>query len=175
MTEKQIFFFCLAGFLFVSVFGALSRFFYEWSGKKRLAGVLFASNESTWEHLKLAIFPTLVFFFVGLFFLDAENRAVAFFLTLFTPMVLIPVIFYSYTALTGQPKLAVDILTYFFSVAIAFGLCYRMLTAEPLPKFCSLLAAGGIVLIVFCYLTFTVMPPENFLFRDERTGRYGPG
>ena len=64
MTEKKkILIFCLIGFLFVSIFGALSHFFYEWSGKNKIVGFLFPANESTWEHLKLAIFPTLLFFF----------------------------------------------------------------------------------------------------------------
>ena len=47
MERMHAVIFCLAGFLFVSAFGALSHFFYEWSGKKKSAALLFAANEST--------------------------------------------------------------------------------------------------------------------------------
>ena len=135
--KKKIFWFCLAGFLFVGAFGAVSHFFYEWSGKEPLVGVFFAANESVWEHLKPAIFPTLVFFLIGSVFLDAPNVLPAFFATLILPMLLIPAIFYGYTAFTGEPIVAVDIATYFVSVAAAFALCFFVLTRPPLPKWVS--------------------------------------
>lgn len=174
MERMHAVIFCLAGFLFVSAFGALSHFFYKWSGKKKSAALLFAANESTWEHLKLALFPTFLFFAVGLPLIEGENKAVSFFLALAAPMLLIPAVFYSYTALTGEAKLPADILIYFCSVAIAFGLNFRALTGEALPPWCAIAAAVGIALIAICYLTFTFHPPENFLFRDGRTGKYGP-
>lgn len=62
MTKKQRLIFCITGAIFTIGFGALSHFFYEWSGFNRAVGVFFAANESVWEHLKLAIFPTLIFF-----------------------------------------------------------------------------------------------------------------
>lgn len=171
--KKKIFWFCLAGFLFVGAFGAVSHFFYEWSGKEPLVGVFFAANESVWEHLKPAIFPTLVFFLIGSVFLDAPNVLPAFFATLILPMLLIPAIFYGYTAFTGEPIVAVDIATYFVSVAAAFALCFFVLTRPPRPKWVSALAVPGIAAVSVCYLAFTLFPPHAPLFLDPVTGGYG--
>ena len=171
--KKKIFWFCLAGFLFVGAFGAVSHFFYEWSGKEPLVGVFFAANESVWEHLKPAIFPTLVFFLIGSVLLDAPNVLPAFFATLILPMLLIPAIFYGYTAFTGAPIVAVDIATYFVSVAAAFALCFFVLTRPPLPKWVSALAVPGIAAVSVCYLAFTLFPPHAHLFLDPVTGGYG--
>lgn len=175
MTRKQIFVFCLIGFLFVSVFGALSHFFYGWSGNNRIAGIFFPVNESTWEHLKLAIFPTIVYFIAGVFLIKNENFFFSFFIALLAPMILIPVIFYGYTAFTGKAILAVDILTYFVCVAAAFLLCGVVLSRPPLGRGCKTAAIAGICVIFVCYMTFTLFPPRIFLFRDGITGLYGFG
>ena len=90
-------------------------------------------------------------------------------------MLLIPAIFYFYSAIVGEPILAVDIATYFVSVAAAFVLCGLVLSRPPLAKAYRVAAVIGIALIVVCYMTFTVFPPKNFLFRDSVTGLYGFG
>ena len=94
--------FCIVGFLFVSILGALSHFFYKWSGENKIIGIIFPANESTWEHLKLAIFPTLLYFLIGTFFIKNPNYLFAFFITLITPIIVIPLIFYTYTAFTKK-------------------------------------------------------------------------
>ena len=171
--DKRILFFCLAGFLFVSLFGALSHFFYGWSGQNKVAGIFFAANESTWEHLKLALFPTLLYFLAWAFFMDRANYLFAFFIALVTPVLLIPLLFYGYTAIAGNSVLAADIAIYFFSVAAAFFFTGLVLRAPPLPRACSVLALLGIAILLVCYATFTLFPPQNFLFRDPLTGGYG--
>ena len=173
MEKKRIFWFCLAGFAFVSVIGALSHFFYEWSGYNRAAGLFFAANESTWEHLKLAIFPTLVFFLAGMVFLPEDNCIVAFFAALALPMLLIPALFYAYTAIAGRSFLAADIAIYFISVFAAFAAAYGILLLPPLKKGWNIAALAGIAVVIVCYMTFTLFPPEIFLFRDPLTGGYG--
>lgn len=174
MTEKKkIVLFCLIAFLFISIFGAISHFFYEWSGKNKIAGFLFPANESTWEHLKLAIFPTLLFFFIGFFIFKNPNYLFAFFITLLTPMILIPAIFYSYTAITGSSILIVDILTYFISVFFACYFCYIILIHEPLGTAANIISIIGISIILICYFVFTLCPPKIFLFKDAVTGGYG--
>ncbi len=45
----------------VCAVGSLLHFVYRWSGKKLFAGFVSPVNESTWEHLKLLFFPSLLF------------------------------------------------------------------------------------------------------------------
>ena len=52
--------------------GFLNHFIYEWLGGNGVAGLLFATNESIWEHIKLALLPMLIIFTVGGFFLDRK-------------------------------------------------------------------------------------------------------
>ena len=171
--SRQIVIFCLVGFVFVGFFGTLSHFFYSWSGKNKFVGILFPAYESTWEHLKLAIFPTLVYFLIGMIFLNNSNYLFAFFCTLLIPMILIPTIFYSYTSITKSPILIVDILTYYFALFVAFLMCFNILNYAPLGNVLNIISILGIIVIIILYLTFTLKPPKKFLFKDPITGGYG--
>ncbi len=170
--KKNIIFSCV-GLGFVLVFGALSHFFYEWSGYNEIVGFLFPANESTWEHLKLSIFPTFIFFIFGSFFMKSPNYIFAMFITLLTPIILIPLVFYGYTAISGSSILVVDIITFLISVSIAWLFCFLILQQKKLNKWFNIIGIIGILIILVCYLTFTINPPQIFLFKDPITGGYG--
>ena len=47
----------IIGILAVWVSGSLFHFVYDWTGKNTFVGLFFPTNESTWEHMKLAFLP----------------------------------------------------------------------------------------------------------------------
>ena len=47
-------------YIFVCVLGVLLHFTYNWSGQNRIVGLFSAVNESTFQHMKLIFFPTLL-------------------------------------------------------------------------------------------------------------------
>ena len=48
--------------IFSLISGVLLHFAYEWSDNNTFVGLFSAVNESTWEHLKLVFFPSLIYF-----------------------------------------------------------------------------------------------------------------
>ena len=52
----------------IIILGIILHFLYEWSGKNKFVATFSAVNESTWEHLKLAFFPILIFGIVDFIF-----------------------------------------------------------------------------------------------------------
>lgn len=174
MLERKIIkIFCIVGFLFVCVLGTVSHFFYFWSGKKKIVGIFFPVNESTWEHLKLSIFPTLFFFGIGAFFITSNSYAFALFITLLIPMVVIPIIFYSYTCVLKKSILLIDILTFYVSVAISWIASFLILNSNLSNEIINVISYVGIAVIILFYLTFTLHPPKIFLFKDPISGEYG--
>ena len=171
--SKKIFRFQVFSFLFIAIVGTLLHFTYSWSGNNFFVASFSAVNESTWEHLKLAILPTILYFFFGLFFIQNPNYLFAFFIVLLTPIILIPIIFYSYTAITKSSILIIDILSFYFALFVAFLLCFDILTASKVYNIFNLISIIGIVIIVISYLTFTLYPPKYFLFKDPISGGYG--
>ena len=53
-------YFCLSGFLFISIIGFVLHMFYDVADKNKALRFLFAVNNSPWEQIKLAFFPTIV-------------------------------------------------------------------------------------------------------------------
>lgn len=164
MTRKQTAAFFAAGTLFTLVVGTLAHFIYEWTGNNQIAAIFFATNESTWEHLKLVFFPTLVYFGAAAFKLGKQpNFFAAWFVAAFVSALLIPLLFYSYTAILGKSVIAVDIAIFVISVIAGFTLAYFCYTSKNRPVL-NVLSVIGLIALYACYFTFTAYPPDNFLF-----------
>lgn len=164
--------YCILGFVFISLLGTILHFVYDFFNHNKFAAIFVAVNESTWEHLKLAMLPTFLWAIVGLFF-NFNNFAFAVFVALFVMVVTIPIIFYTYTHFTKKPILAVDILSFF--VAIALGMlstCSIMRANEFSPIF-GIIGVVGTICFALSFFTFTIFPPHNFLFLDPITKKYG--
>ena len=48
------------GIFFVAIIGTLLHFIYEWSNHNKVVSLFAAVNESTWEHIKIALTPTFI-------------------------------------------------------------------------------------------------------------------
>lgn len=165
MTKKQSAVFFAVGALFTLILGTVGHFFYEWSGKNPVIGLFFPVNESTWEHMKLTLFPTALYLGAASLKIRGKNYALSSFLSLFTGAALIPLLFYSYTAITGKSILPVDIAIFFISVISAYLLAFLVYNSKPHPVLNELAVIGNIAIAV-CFFTFTLMPPDFILFRE---------
>ena len=164
--------------LFIILFGALGHFIFEMSGHRKWAGLFFAVNESTWEHIKLTIYPSLIAMAAEMLIFGWDRLIpTAWFAAMTTMMLLIPAIFYGYTAITGKNWLITDIIC--FCIAIAAGMYVHHLVENAPEGGCTLpecvLCCAGIGLYTVLYLTLSYHPPHCFLFRDPQNGSYGPG
>ena len=116
------------GILWTLVLGTLSHFFYQWSHENMLVGLFSPVNESVWEHLKLLFFPALTYMFIeqkamgkampGLF---GKNL-----LGIFAGLLVMPLLFYGYTAFSGKSILWVDIGIFCVCVLLTFLLPYKL-------------------------------------------------
>jgi len=165
----------LAGILFIAVSGSLLHFVFEWSGNVTPVALFAAVNESVWEHLKLAFWPSLVFAAIEYPFLRRETsnfvvaKAAGFSVT---PLVIV-LVFYSYTTITGRSILVVDISTFVIAVAAGQILSYRIMTLGELSKSLQYASVLALMLLTVAFSLFTYFPPHLPLFQDSRSGGYG--
>lgn len=164
--------YCILGFVFISLLGSLFHFVYDWSGRKKYVAFFVSVNESTWEHLKLAFFPTFLWAIIGLFF-GFNNFAFGVFIALLTMLVTIPAIFYTYTHFTKKSILAIDISSFFVGVGLAMILAFVIFSSNPFSAIFNLIGVLGIIAFVIAFAIFTFFPPRNFLFEDPITNKYG--
>lgn len=158
----------------ISTIGSLLHFAYEWSHQNKFVGIFAAVNESTWEHVKLALSGMICCMLVDIWFLgDNPNYWLARSVAFVIPVIVIPAIFYGYQVLTKRPILFIDISSFIvaaFLSAVAFAYILQLPPVSGLGGVMSVVA--GITILVV-YLMSTRFPMRNFLFRDPRNNRYG--
>ena len=142
--------------LFIIIIGILSHFLYDWSNENSIVGLFVAVNESTWEHIKLAIFPSLIVFAIQyfLYFKNSNNFFFGVFLSLFTTILLIPIFFYGYKSIVGTNLLFLDILDFIFSVAIGQFIFYKIIKLKKISKIHKILSIVGIIIIIINKVDF---------------------
>ena len=118
----------ILGTVFVLITGTISHFIYDWSGQNYILGLIFPTNESTWEHMKLVFFPMLLcaFFLNRRLMADYPCITSALLAGILLGTFLIPVLFYSYSGILGNHFLWLDIAVFALSVILAFGASYRL-------------------------------------------------
>ncbi len=161
------------GFTAVSVLGTLLHFLYDWTGNNFVA-LFSAVNESTWEHMKLFFFPTLLFAVVQYFLMRREYSSfwcVKLKSTLLG-LTLIPVLFYTISGAFGTTPDWINILIFFVSTAAAFLLEWHLFKVDARCS-CSTMSIIALACIAVLFFVFTFYPPTLPLFRDPLSGTYG--
>ena len=154
--------------------GMAAHFLYDLTNHNKIVGLFAAVNESTWEHIKIALTPIL---FCGLYdgFVYGENPNyfLAKLVSIVTPIVVIPCVFYSYKAIVKKPVLFVDILTFCAAIFLSQFLFRLIIDMPAIPYVCEYLATVGVFAIFAAYTTLTLMPLKLGLFKDPISKKYG--
>lgn len=172
--KRSILYYELLGMVFIIILGSLLHFTFEWSNYNSLVGVFSAVNESVWEHLKIAFWPTLLYAIIEYRFL--KKYANNFWLGKAVAVCVIPVVivvtFYSYTAFL-EHNLLIDILTFMVAVVIGQLVSYKLLTYRRLSDKFTIVSLVVLFVWGLLFVVFTFYPPEFPLFQDPVTGGYG--
>lgn len=163
------------GFIFTGVLGTFLHFLFDLTGGSVTAALFSAVNESIWEHLKLLFYPMVLFGLIEYFNWgkDREGFWCVKLAGILFGLVLIPVLYYTYTGILGVSADWFNITIFF----LAAGAVYRLETKLFQGGFsCPVPAAAAVLLILLIAAAFTVLtflPPQIPLFRDPITGTYG--
>lgn len=157
----------LISFLISSLLGTLFHFVYEWSGNNFFVGLFFPVNESTWEHLKLVFLPILLVsvseYFIGR--IQREDFPCIKLRSALLGMLVIVVLFYTYTGVLGMVVDCLNIVIYFIGMGVAYLYSYHKLGSGNTMK-CNL--AINILFtftLLILFMIFTVYPPHLGLFQ----------
>jgi len=164
------------GMLVIIITGSLLHFVFAWLGNWPPAALVAAVNESTWEHLKLAFWPALIWGLVEYPYL--KNRVNNFWLAkvagLYLMPILIVVLFYSYKFIFGGHNLAYDIGIFIVAIIAGQGLSYYLMTKPAWPRL-KLVAPVLLIIIIAAFSLLTYFPIKAELWRDSVSGGYGIG
>ena len=175
VNNRSVLVFEMVGTVFIIILGSILHFTFEWSGGNPVVGAFSAVNESVWEHLKLAFWPALLFMLIEYIPLKktANNFVLAKTTGVYLAIITIPIIFYSYTAVTGKSIFVIDISTFVVAVIIGQISSYKLLTRKKLSKNLERISLILLVMLGIAFVSFTFYPPQLPVFRDPITGKYG--
>ena len=159
------------GLLIIYVLGTLSHFAYDFINIKLFA-IIFPTNESIYEHTKLAIFPLIVFYvYLYIKERDFKRTTLCFLVSLITSVLLIPMIYYLYVNTLGFESTVIDISIFFVSITIS-----QLLALHIYKNVCNINIGVTIVLIITYFIINTIVtyiPPKTPIFYDEVSSKYG--
>lgn len=172
--KRKVFKWEMAGIAWIIVVGLLWHSLYEWSGKILIIGAIAPVNESIWEHLKLGYWALLSFSIIE--YPKIRRYINGFFLSkalgLMTLESVIVIIIYTYTSITNENILWIDIALYIFAAILCQVVSYNVLKKNVTRKANTI---GLVIFIIFgiMLVVFTFYPPHLPIFRDSITGGYG--
>jgi len=157
-----------AGAVFACSAGSALHYVYAWSGEWPPVAIIAAINESVWEHLKLAFWPTLAF---ALLQWPFNRKYTCNFLVGKTlNLILVPLLiiagFYGYTAILGSHRLTIDISLFVLAILVGHVSSYLLLTARPAPRWVPPVAGVTLILEITAFCLFSYFPPNAPLFID---------
>ena len=90
---------------------------------------------------------------------------------------LIPIItglvFYAYTAITGEEILIVDIFIFLVAIIVGQLTSYKIMISSKLPEYTKFISPIFIILLALILMLSTFYPPHLPIFLDGNTGTYG--
>ena len=115
----------LYGVIAIVLISSLSHFLYGFSGNIKIVGIL-------WEHLKLAFYPTVLWWGMGYFiyrrkmYIDIRKWIMSMTISIIISPIIIIIFFYTYTGALGIQNLVLDIFSLILGVFIGqlIGLKY---------------------------------------------------
>jgi hypothetical protein len=172
--KNPIFKWELIGVIVIVLAGGLLHFVFEWAGGWRPLAIIAAVNESTWEHLKLAFWPAVIWFLAEIFYIrkTSNNFYFAKAIGILLMPVSITVLFYAYTAFM-EDMLAIDLTIFVVAVVIGQLTSYKLLRIKPLPDRLNVIGIVLLVIMTIAFGTLTYYVPELAIFRDPVNGSYG--
>lgn len=160
----------------IFILGSLMHFAYNLSRKTTIVGIFTPVNESIWEHLKLSVYPTFLWYFLGFLILKNNINIYNWFfcciISVITSAFVIVTFYYTYTGSLGIHSLFLDIFSLFLGLFIAQCLSlhiYKYTDIGPRGFYVSVLIS---LLIFICFTKFTFSPPKLPIFLDSVTQKY---
>ena len=160
--------------IFCLILGTILHFTYEWFNYNVIVGLFSTINESVWEHLKLLFYPMFFISIIGYFKIGRKlcNYWYAQMYGIVFALIFVVVFFYTYTGIIGRSFLLLDIASFIIGILSGEYIVYKMLKQKEMCKLEALSIITSII-ILLCFLIFTIYPPILPLFEDPIYGTFG--
>ena len=160
--------------IFIALVGTILHFTYELSHHNKVVAIFSAVNESTWEHIKIGLTPTILWsLYDGYVYGMNANYLVGKALCILTIILLISILFYLYTAFTKRAILVIDIICFYITIVCSRIVFHYFLEISLVSFIYIYLSCILLFFELGAYLFLTFNPLKNFIFEDPISHKYG--
>ena len=153
-------------FLFISIIGTILHFTYQLSNKNLIVGLVSSKNESTWEHIKIALTPAFLFLILEIpFSYNNCNFIFSKFIMISTIIIMIPTLFYGYTYFLKKNVPIIDISIFFIAILLAIFMENIALTKFKYFFSINYISLIALILIFSFYLITNFVTPKTLIFK----------
>ena len=150
-------------YLILAAMGVLLHFAYDWSGQNKIVGLFSATNESTWEHLKLLFFPML---FITIWDSLRGNTGPGFLkrriTSIMAGMLVIVVLFFTVFGVTGRVIEWFNVATFFIGL-LTTVILDNVITVED-NIYSAYTALATFILFTVAFGVFSFKAPDVGIF-----------
>lgn len=166
--------FLILSIIVISIVGTFSHFTYDISNHNKIVGLFSAVNESTWEHIKIALTPTILWSLIdGLVYGTSANYFLAKLVSLIIIIVLMPTLFYGYKFLLKKEIFIFDIIIFYIVIICSQLAFYYLIRMEDINYIYQYLSCVGVFAVFGGYMIHTLLPAKSFIFKDPISNKYG--
>lgn len=156
------------GAIFVSILGTILHYVYDWSGRNWLVGFFGATNESTWEHMKMMFWPMFIVAIVLItkwkdYYSGAQTALIV---GIKVALWSIPSLFYTYKGILGFEVMWVTISIFYLSIVLAVLFVLHMMKhlSDKDWGLMNIWLRFTLFVEAFAFLWFTYQPPKLGIF-----------
>ncbi len=162
------------GMVIIAIVGTFLHFLYEISKHNKFVAIFAAVNESTWKHIKIYMTPTILWsLYDGYVYGLNGNYIIGKSLCILTIILLIPILFYIYTAFTKKSILWVDVICFYITIICSQLVFNYFINIDILPFIYTYLSSILLFIELVAYIFLTFQPLNNFIFEDPISHKYG--
>lgn len=176
MKTKKFLLMEILGAIVVSAMAVIFHNLYELTDRNFYVGLISATNESVFEHIKIIFFPYLIWSIIEFFLLkprDSKKFVTVKLIVLCVISCLVVVFYYTYVGVIGYNIMAVDIGSAFAYVIIGFVWSYFWITSKRYSSRLFLFSIFIFVVFLLGLLYYSINPPKIPLFYDTENEIYG--
>jgi hypothetical protein len=174
-NKKSFYWYCVFGWLFVSLVGSLFHFTYHWMECNIVIGLLVAVNESVFEHLKILGLPIMLFWTCDyLRFGEGRKHLIAVTSALYSGIFFLLIFNIIVSQIGGFEELWFDIFLFILSAFVAQLTGWLCIRYDGEVTYYTMIFVDLLLFVtVCCHVFFTDSPPHlSWMFEDHR-GFYG--
>ena len=164
----------LISIIVISIIGTLSHFLYDISNNNKILGLFTAVNESTWEHIKIALTPTFLWSLVdGYIYGSNPNYFLAKLISIVIIIIIIPLLFYGYKIFFKKDNAIFNIFIFYIAIILSqLGFKY-IINIDKVNYTTNYISIILLSILFIGYLIHTMFPGKNFIFKDPLTHKFG--